>query len=263
MSTLVGLQRVKAHANLPAADAQFDTILNLLREKASREVEHMTGRAFAKLERTEYFESYEQIFGDPSPQYLFPNAAPIDTGETTTLIWAPYDDHADNGTPLVEGEDWRFQTDRDGAAIGLRIQRFSTFPTRFPLPAGATAVLGYSPTGFQLTYTGGYDVSAVPAAPPAGQNPDPCAVGEGDVVAVPDGLASIVALKVAGDFKHLRKITRGNGQDVDAMLTTLQTVGAIPPWTDAQLASVRLYNREDHQWIGSGNNVGQVAGGFF
>ena len=105
MSTLVGLSLCKDLANVPRHDARYDTLLNAIRERISRDVEDITGRQFATMERTEYHQSYQQVFGDPTPQWVFVDAPPIDTGQTLTLTWAAFDDHATNGQDLTLGED--------------------------------------------------------------------------------------------------------------------------------------------------------------
>lgn len=256
MSTLVGRALCKDHANISQTDAQFDAILDSLRETVSRQAEDITGRHFASGVRTEYHNSFTQNFGDPTPQWLFVEAPPIDTGQTMTLVWAPFDDHTNNGTTLVQNEDWRLETRIDGTAVGLRIQRFKSVPNTFPLPAGVSFLLGDSPTGFQFTYTGGYAVSAVAGAPPAGKVRDPFTDGEGDVVAVPAGLQAILAAKVAENWKYVEMATRTNTDAKSAfsrgdagVLRLILDRGLSLGWTDVQKVLLAPYARGDRSWI--------------
>lgn len=263
MSVLTGLVAVKGLANIAASDARWDAVLNLLRERASRDVEDMTGRQFTKAERTEFFPSYEQSWGDPTPQWLFPNAPPIDTAQATTLVWAPYDDHANNGATLVQDSDWRFEVANDGTTVGIRVQRFSSFPANFPLPAGGGDILRDSPTGFQLTYTGGYTGSGGAADPPAGENRDPYVDGESDVVAVPSALSGVVTQKVAADFQYLMqqrgRLAQGAGRgDAEVTVAILQT-GAVLPWNALQRQVVMQFARKDVSWARPGAQLPRTS----
>lgn len=252
MSTLVGRIAVKDAANIAWADTRWDSVIDMMRDLVSRQVEEITGRVFAKVERTELYPSYTQYFGDPSPQYIAVNAPPIDTGETVTLLWAPFDDHATNGVELTTPDDWHFETSAQGEVWALRVQRFTSFPQNLPIPPGAYGTLSDSPTGFQLTYTGGYTVST-------GSSSDPVEIGEEDVVAVPAGLASLIAQKIADDFKFFRAQRNQETADPSKMVEQMQQAGAfgtvvstgfIRPWSEAQLAYLRMFARKDMSWIG-------------
>ena len=260
MSYLVGRLAVKDAANISRADTRWDSVLDLMRELVSRQVEEITGRVFAKVERTELHPSYSQYFGDPSPQYVIFNAPPIDTGETVTLLWAPYDDHASNGTPLTTPEDWHYETDKQGEIWALRVQRFTSYSHYIPIPPGGYGTLGDSPTGFQLTYMGGYTVST-------GSSTDPVEIGEEDVVAVPNPLASLLSQKIADDFTYFRAQRMQGVADPSAIVTQMQQAGGfgvvvstgfIRPWSEAQLAYLKMYARKDMNWIGP---YFSVAGG--
>lgn len=253
MSTLVGRQAIKDFANINRADTRWDDLLDLAREDVSRQVEEITARTFDKRERTELHPSYHQMFGDPAPQYVIVDAPPIDTALTVTLIWAPFDDHTNNGTPLTTPEDWKFETDKQGDAWAIRVQRFTSLPQNLPLPQGAIGVLGDSPTGFQVTYTGGYAVSAViPSS-------DPIDAGEQDVVQVPTSLASLLAQKIADDFRFFVAGRRLGATDPDKILEAGQQAGGfgatvspgiVRPWTDAQIARLLTFGRKDLTWAG-------------
>ena len=251
MSYLVGRIAVKDAANVARADTRWDSVLDLMRELVSRQVEEICGRVFDKVERTALHPSYTQYWGDPTAQYLIVDAPPIDSAQTVTLIWAPYDDHATNGTPLYTPDDWKYELDKQGERYAIRVQRFSTVPVNLPIAPGTT-ILGDSPTGFQLTYTGGYTVSAASSS-------DPIEIGEENVVAVPNPLASLLAQKIADDLTYFRAQRKQGVTDPQAIVTQAQQAGGfgvvvstgfIRPWSEAQLAYLKMYARKDMNWIG-------------
>lgn len=253
MSTLVGRAAVKRAANVALADTRWDEIIDLMRDLVSRQVEEITGRVFDKVERTELYPSYTQYFGDPQPQYVIVNCPPIDSGETVTLLWAPFDDHDTNGTALTTPDDWKYETDKYGEIWALRVQRFTSLPQNLPIPPGAYGTLGDSPTGFQTTYTGGYTVSDL------GSPTDPVEIGEDQVVAVPVGLASLVTQKIADDFNYFKAQRLQGTTDPAAVVTQMQQAGGfgtvvstgfIRPWSEMQLANVKMFARKDMAWIG-------------
>ncbi len=263
MTKLVGQSLVKNFANVATADTRWDHIFDAQIQQASAEVEHLTARQFLKVERTELHLSYEQVWGDRTPQWVVVTAPPIDTGETTTLVWAPFDDHDTNGTTLTFEQDWRFEMTA-GEAVGLRIQRFSSWPETLPIPAGSFSMLQYSPTGFQVTYTGGYAASAA-ASVISGQPGrfDPYDVGEAEVVAVPAGLQGVIAAKIGEDFKFLqatRAISTPEQGEIAARIVagggsrgiTGESVGGgllLRPWTPQQVTALDPYKAATQSWI--------------
>lgn len=396
MSTLVGRIAIKDLANIARSDTRYDSVLDDMREHASRQIEEITARQFDKIARTELHPSYQQSFGDPSAQYIVVNAPPIDQAVVPVLTWAPYDDHDTNGTPLTNPEDWRYELDARGDAYGLRVQRLTSVPANLPIPPGAIGLLGDSPTGFQVTYTGGFTVSvgtavaasgyvffnSVPTAtdtlvldnihfeftagassssgslPPGSHgNPilvtiasgtvsgvidelitifgfpdipaqisaatyaknteatrlvithgtpgaagnsyslswdpatdpltvvsgvsltggsdsptDPVDAGEADVVAVPAGLASLIAQKLADDFKFFLAQRTQAVTDPSSIVTNAQqtggfgvvsTPGLVRPWSENQLAYLLTFARKDTTWIGPqwSRAAGRAVGG--
>lgn len=268
-ANLVGLAAIKRLANVSETDARWDDVLNLLRDRVGSDVEDITGRQFPKQTRTEFFQSYPQEWGDPTPQWIFPNAFPIDEAASIALTWAPFDDHDTNGTDLEKDKDWRFERDHAGRAVGIRVQRFSSFPQNFPLPLRGGSILRDSPTGFRLTYDGGFDLSAAAPTPGAGENVDCFLAGEAEVVqfdAADAPLADLAAQKAAADFQYLREqralfqrvsqATRGEAMILRSLLDT----GAVLPWNPLQRQVILSHARKDLAWVRPGAATPSAAG---
>lgn len=250
MAVLVGRSAVKDIANVPSADTRWDPVIDALRERATRDVEEATGRAFAEAEYVEFHPSYNQVFGDPTPQWVIVKAPPIQS--VAELVFAPFDDHDDNGTPLVQGQDWQFEENRHGEKWALRVQRFSSVPTTLPLPAGFTSILQESPTGFRVTYTGGYAASATTV------DPDPLDEGEEGVIGAPSALQHLVALKVADDLLWIQANRR---QDPEQLSTILQAGGLLRPWSADQAEALRSWTRRDLDWARPGRYPASARSG--
>jgi hypothetical protein len=264
MAKLVGRSLVKNLANVATADTRWDAVFDAMIEEAGAQVEDVTGRIFEYGARVEYHRSHEQVWGDRTPQWVIVQAPPIDVGETVTLVWAPFDDHDDNGTTLELDVDYRYETNAAGDVIGFRIQRFSSWPETLPVPAGTFSLVQQSPTGWRASYTGGYAASAAASAI-AGQPGrfDPYDVGEAEVVAVPSGLQFVIAAKIAEDFLFLRSTRMATTVQEAQLLAqlvagggqrglTAEAVGGgflLRPWTPQQRAALDPWKLASQSWI--------------
>lgn len=238
MALLIGRGIVKRHANVNAADTQYDALIDAIRQLVSEQVEEVTGRRFEKAARTEFFRSYDQSYGDPEPQWIFPSAWPIAQSPAPTLTWAPYDDHDANGTDLELGTDWQFVLDdrTPAAAYGIRVQRLASFPLTIPIPAGAGTIFTHSATGFRLQYEGGYDSSGDPDDPN-----DPCDVGEANVVQVPSGLQALLAQKAATDLLRTLAVRGASLRDLASAGRNREGMhlGLVSPWPESEASMLR------------------------
>ena len=144
--------RVKDILKINRADTKFDDLFNQMIEQASEEVEHHTRRTFAYGAQVEFLQSYEQVPGDPTPQYLKVKAWPIDTGETITIVWSAWNDHDTNGITVDPTDIDNSQADK-----GWLIVYFNKFnPVTVPHPL--RTVVTNNPRGWRVSYTGGYSL---------------------------------------------------------------------------------------------------------
>lgn len=211
MTKLTDRSLVKDMIGLGRADTLYDNILNGMIQQASDEAAEFCRRDFAKKARVEYFQSYEQLATDPTPQYIWLDG-PVDTEQPLVIVYAMYGDHA-NGSEVTP-ENYILDAEQ-----GLIKVRGGAGSLLYQLPIASRGMLyGQDPTGFQVTYTGGYAVST----PPNNHTPDP--LDDFDVAAVPAGLKSILALKISEDFKD-RKV--------------------LLPWTKEQKGSLKPYQKKD------------------
>jgi hypothetical protein len=193
--------RVKRLLKVAEADTINDELYDALIDQVSTEAEQICRRHFTyNPNRVEYYQSYEQNPFDPDPQYLWLDG-PIDPDVQMVIVWAAYDQHDANGITLnptpanpiypYQNEDYRIDYDRS-----LVIIKSSTGSVaNMPIPAGVgLPVYSYSPTGFRVSYAGGYRVLEKPDSEPD----DP--LDDWGVVLVPVGLRHIIAKKVAADL---------------------------------------------------------------
>lgn len=192
-SRLTERAKVKDLLGIARADTLQDELLSSMIEQASAEAEQICRRKFTKSARVEYYQSYDQLAYDPTPQYIWLDG-PIDTAETFSIVWAQYNRHADVGVALT-AQDYQLDQDKALVLVGSTTGVLSNLP----LPAGyALPSIGASPTGFQVTYTGGYPLNSKPIGEPA----DP--LDDYGVTQVPESLKSIIARKVAEDWKQAK-----------------------------------------------------------
>jgi hypothetical protein len=201
--------RVKDLLQMARADTLYDRQLNGMIEQASEEVETITRRTFDYRVRVEYHRSYEQSPIDPDPQYIHLEAMPIDLTETLELApgnpalsWAQtptpnYTVYADKGVIAVTNP----------GRIG-----FGALP--YPYAGG----IGYDPRGFKVTYTGGYPTLDKPPL----EEDDP--LDDYGFVQVPEALRSVIARKVADDWKNAKQLL---------------------PWSDDQRSLLKTWTRRD------------------
>jgi len=207
---IVSRARVKDLIGIPRADTLWDERINDVIQQATSEVQEIIlDRALKYEQRVEYLQSYEQMPADPSPQYLWMRAWPIDTEEDLDIVYSPNDQHATNGLTLTVDTDYTVVADK-----GLIIIKGAVFLT--PDLWVGTRGIGYSPRGFQVTYYGGYQVNS------EYEEQDP--LDDFNVLEVPSGLASIVASKIADDWLAKKVLL---------------------PWTDEQRRTLNTYRRKN------------------
>lgn len=189
---LVERSYVKNLLGIALADTMLNAEIDNVLDFHCQMVEEITDRVFNEVERTEYHQSYEQSWADPEPQIIFLKAAPIDTGETFTIVYAPYEQHATQGTTLVLNDDYWISDETKGI---IHILKASGNITTNPYIALGSPSIAYAPRGFQITYTGGY-------ADSAGSNTDP--LHDYGIPTIPVALKQLIAGKAARDFKDGR-----------------------------------------------------------
>lgn len=203
---------VKDLLEIARADTLQDTILNNMIEQASEEAESACRRSFTKAARVEYYRSYEQMVYDLEAQYIWLDG-PVDTDEVFSIVYDPTNEHATAGLTL-ELTDYVLD-----AAKGLVTVKGATGLSRnLAISVISGAVFLYSPTGFQVTYTGGYEMTVKPD----GEDDDP--LDDYGVTQVPNGLKMIIAQKVARDFTAKKMLM---------------------PWTDDEMASLKPFKKKD------------------
>lgn len=180
---------VKDLLQIARADTLLDPILMGMIETTSKEAERLCRRKFAKSERTEFYKSYDQDFADPTPQYIWLDA-PVDTAEDLVINWAMFNQHATAGT-LLNPEDYTLDAEEGLILVhGMTGLSNQAVPNTLGRP-----IYQYSPTGFRVTYTGGYALNTKPV----GEPDDP--LDDYGVVQVPDALKYVIARKVADDYE--------------------------------------------------------------
>jgi len=211
---------VKDLANISRADTAWDTQLNGLIELASENVERITRRKFDKKQRIEFYQSYEQGPVDPTPQYVYTDALPIDSTATLTIFWDPYNKHDDSGIELLLSKGDFEIIDEEGL---LRIHTASGLINQLPPTRWGIPIFSYNPIGFKITYTGGYVTTTKPTAEPV----DP--LDDYGVTQVSDGLKLVIAQKIAIDWL-------GDSKTPGKMLK---------PWTEEQKSQLRPWMKKD------------------
>jgi hypothetical protein len=175
----------------------------------SQQVELYTRRHFAYATQiVEFFQSYEQDYFEPSPQYLWASTYPIDITSPPSIVWSLFDDHDTAGITLNQGD---FFYNADASCVMVR--RATGITQSLLIGSGLrTPIFAYAPRGFRMIYAAGYPISTPPSS---GYVPDP--LDDYGVVQVPDDLKELVATKVAEDYKNDKKVTRWSKEEI-AML---------------------------------------------
>lgn len=207
MTKLTERAKVKQILKIALSDTLEDDLINDLIEHHSAEVERITRRSFAKAMRTEYYQSYDQLPGDPEAQNIWLNG-PVDLALPFTIVFAQALKHDTVGLQL-SATDYLLNAAEGHLRIG---NTFDPVVWGYGQPAYA-----YDPQGFKITYTGGYAVTTEPDS----HTDDP--LDDFGVVQVPAGLKMAVAGKVARDFA-----------------TRVPSV-----WTDEERASLRSWTKKD------------------
>lgn len=202
---------VKDLLGIARADCLNDHILDAMIDQTSEEVERITRREFAEVQRVEFFESLDMDGVDPVPQYIDLNA-PVDEAQFFEIVWAMYDRHDTVGI-IVEAADFRLN-----AVTGRVTISSSSSLTSQILPLGRQPWFQFSPNGFRVTYTGGYPVSIAPS----GDSFDP--LDDFGVAAVPKALMLVVARKIQQDHNEC---------------------GMCLPWSDEQRAWLKPWSKRD------------------
>lgn len=211
---LVERALVKDLLEIARADTLQDAVLDSMINDASDEAAEFCRRKFEKEARVEYFQSYDQTFFDPVPQFIWLDG-PIDLTAPFKIVFSSYGLHDTSGINL-EDNNIDYKLDLKESLINVYgISGTSSDPALIGLVGGNFV---YSPTGFQVTYTGGYEVTVKPD----GEPDDP--MDDYGVVQVPRGLKMIVAQKVARDFTDKKMLM---------------------PWTDDEKLSLKPYKKKD------------------
>jgi len=210
MPKLVERERVKDCIGMARADSIQDDVLNSMILQASEQVEQITRRTFTKGAHVEYHESYDQPPSDPDGQFLWIKAPPIDTVVSVTIVWSPNDDHDANGTALKAATDFRV----DGDTIFVKPIASGSLSGSAAIFALSSPHITWSPTGFKVTYTGGFAILNPTPVP----DPTPDPLDDYDIVSVPQGLKDVIARKVATDWKDGKMIKPWTGEQKGLLL---------------------------------------------
>lgn len=154
---LVSRAVVKDLANIARADTFQDLVLDHLIEQVSEDAASFLERDFSKQARVEFHQSYDQYWDDPTAQYIHLNAYPVDTLAPFELIWAAHEQHDTNPVALLESnQDYKL----DPVTGVIRVRGASGLVSQLALSvSGGLPIIGYNPSGFRVTYTGGYPES--------------------------------------------------------------------------------------------------------
>jgi len=194
MTKLVERALVKDLLQIARADTFEDARIDSMIELLTEDVEHYCRRKFTKADRVEYYRSYDQMFNDPDPQYVWLDG-PVDTGSPFGIVWSPNMRHATAGVTL-QPEDYTLDAEQ-----GLLMISGASGLAQSLIPIGFGGRLyGYAAQGFQVAYTGGYAVTINPGIDPA----DP--MDDFGVTQVPSGLKYVLASKISEDFQDRKKL---------------------------------------------------------
>jgi len=154
MTRLVERSLVKKLMGVALADTRKDIQLDAFIEQASAQVELITRRRFLKQARTEFYQSYEMWWNDPDPLYIHLNAFPVDQSvNLVSIVYADQDRHTTQGITLDSTQDDFFVNEETGV---IRVRGASGSLQTQTVVKTFRPLFHYAPTGFKVTYTGGY-----------------------------------------------------------------------------------------------------------
>lgn len=208
--------RVKDLLGVARADSLYDLVLSGLIELSSDEAQRFCRRKFSRAARVEYYRSYDQAAADPTPQYIWLDG-PVDTNETFGISWALGMQHSTNGQVLTADQ---YTLDAEEGLVTVKGNWGLANPlVIYPYHWGS---YGYDPTGFRVTYTGGYTTTENENT----GSPDP--MDDYGVTLVPEGLRQIVAQKIAEDWRGTEGMPKIS-----------------VPWTEEQKVRLKPWAKKD------------------